>query len=274
MAAINPDPGTSAEGDRVISYNWGATGTVATDSTGMVKTSDSSTSSINRAASTTSGFSAITYTGNGAYSTIKHGLGVAPQFFIIRDTGANGVWKVWHHSYADPLQGYMTLDSDAAEYDFGDDRIWGGAPSTSTTIGVGNHIYVNASSDTYVAWVWAPVEGFSSFGGFTGNSSTDGPFIYTGFRPAFVMVKKLNGTGNWGMTDMAQNPENLVNHYVLADTTGVQATDGSSGLWDYCASGFKIRGNGGMINGSNTYIYAAWAEFPFGGSGVSQGKAR
>lgn len=277
MAAINPDPGTSAEGDRVMSWNWGATGTVATDSTGMVKTSDSSTSSINRAASTTSGFSTITYTGNGAYSTIKHGLGVAPQFFIIRQTDNSAVWKVWHHELADPLQSYMTLDDDATEQDFGDNRMWGGAPSTSTTIGVGDHIYVNDSGDTYVAWVWSPVEGFSSFGKYTGNSNSNGPFVYTGFRPAAVIIKVSAGSDNdWNMVDVARYPENNGEApYIYANKTNVEGTttDSSQDI-DLLASGFKIRNGNNAYNQSNTYVYAAWAEFPFGGDGISQGKAR
>ena len=278
QAAINTD------GESMVAYNWGTTASASTVSGGMVVTTGGATSDITRSLNADSGISLIGYTGTGAYSTIQHGLSATPQCFFIRQTNAPCAWKVWHHSYVDPLQSYMVLNNNGKEEDFNDNRMWGGAPATSTTIGVGDHIFVNDSGDTYRGFIFAPVEGYSSFGKFSTNNSADGPFVYTGFRPAWVLLKKMNATGSWYLWDGARmtfNPAGYGgsdNGYPLQVSGSPNQSEsgvGSGGLVDLCASGFKIRNTWGDINASsNTTLYIAFAEFPFGGSGVSQTRAK
>mgnify|MGYP003133156683 CR=1 FL=1 len=262
-----------------VLYPWAANTAPATVTDGMVLTSGGATSDIPRTANTAGGMSLIGYTGTGAYSTIKHGLSATPQFFIIKQTNATAAWKVWHHAYADPLQSYTTLESDAAETDPGNDTLWGGVPATSTTIGVGTQIDVNDSGDTYRGFIFAPVEGYSKFGSYTGNGNADGPFVYCGFRPAWILEKRMNSTGSWFMMDVARNAINPVTKYFTANSSAAEATaTASSGQFiNIYANGYRVSGTSSspaynIDNG--TYLFAAFAEFPFAGSNIAQGKAR
>jgi hypothetical protein len=144
--------------------------------------------------------------------------------------------------------------------------MWNSTVPTSTVFSVGTvGQAANANTKTYVAYCFAPVAGYSAFGSYTGNGSSDGPFIYTGFRPRWVMFKKSSGTSNWGIVDTARDTFNVTDLYLYANLSNAEATGTSTSgpFLDVLSNGFKLRGNSGDINDTSaTYIYAAFAEVP------------
>ena len=226
--------------------------------------------------SPTAGFNIISYTGNGANNrAISHNLGVAPKMIIIKNRDAtNGMgWATWHGSEPTKANylnetGTFQVDSYAA-YGFNE-------PNTSGTVPTSNSFYVSASGRTYnseitngnnqklIAYLWAEVPGFSKFGSYTGNGSTDGPFIYTGFRPKFLLIKSATATGSWLMLDTARNISNIVSVYTTAENPGGEAWGSAFSWLDITANGFKHRNTGSWHNSNGVgYIYAAFAESPF-----------
>jgi hypothetical protein len=199
----------------------------------------------------------VTYTGSGANSTIGHGLGVPPQFIITKNRSSSAFnWGVYHASAGNTVYGKLNL-TDA----FSSLPIWQDTTPTSTVFYVGNYNAANQGSDNYVAYCFAPVAGYSSFGSYTGNGSTDGPFVYTGFRPRWVMIKNASSSVNWVIQDTARSAKNIATEYLLADNS---AAEGNSDIMDITSNGFKQRNTFSSNNTSgNTYIYAAFAEHPF-----------
>ena len=199
----------------------------------------------------------MTYTGNGvAGRTISHSLGVTPAMTIVKDrsNGTNG-WPVWHRAYA----GTQTLYLESTTALLTRDRV---TAVSSTTFTVGSHTEVNNNGNTYVAYLFSEVAGFSRFGSYTGNGSTDGPFCFTGFRPAFVMVKRTDATNFWLMMDTTRNTYNVMGDGLLANTSGAEFVWNPSK--DILSNGFKVRTSDAAENASGgTYIYAAFASNPF-----------
>ena len=167
-----------------------------------------------------------------------------------------------------PQGGYLRFATTAFTSDI---NIWNNAAPTSTVFSLGTSA---ASNDvaSHVAYCFAEIEGFSKFGSYTGNGSADGPFVNLGFRPAFVMIKRVDSVGSWITYDAARSPTNVETLYLLPDLANAEATaDG----WDATANGFKLRQSNITWNANGgTYIYAAFAEHPFGGSNVSPSTAR
>ena len=140
--------------------------------------------------------------------------------------------------------------------------VWNSTLPSSTVFSIGTSSNINSSGQTQVAYCFADVEGYSKFGSYTGNGSTDGPFVFTGFRPAFVMIKRTNSTGAWTMVDTARNPFNVVDKQLYANYAFAEA--GASNTLDGLSNGFKLRELGSAYNASGgTYIYMAFAENPF-----------
>ena len=208
------------------------------------------------------GFDIVTYTGNGANRTIAHSLGVAPSFMIVKQrTAASATnWAVWHSSLANTE--YLLLNSTAAKATGA--TYWNSTSPTSTNFSLGTAADVNTNNGTYVAYLWSSVVGYSSFGSYTGNGSSDGPFVYTGFRPRWVMIKNSTsdggGNSSWLLVDTARGDYNVVNPFLLANTS---AAESSVDYLDILSNGFKLRATGDRVNASATYIYAAFAENPF-----------
>jgi hypothetical protein len=230
-----------------VAWNWKAGGSASSNTDGSVTS--------NVSANTTSGFSICTFTATGSSMTFGHGLGVAPNLVIWkrRDSNTNGDWA----TSSDP-QGwtnYMTLNNTTANQS-GSSR-FGSAP-TSSVVTVGSE---TVSSGTYVAYCFASIKGYSKIGSYTGNGNADGTFVYTGFKPAFVIVKVASGTtGNWQIQDSKRDGFNE-NKRILANVNEAEKT---SQMWDQLSNGFKIRVTSGDANGSgNSYIYMAFAESPF-----------
>jgi hypothetical protein len=249
-------------GDNYVAWCWKAGGTAVSNTVGSI------TSSVS--ANPTSGFSIATYTGIGSSGTVGHGLGAAPKFIIIKSrSNASTNWRVYHDGLGG-ITKYLLLNSTAA---VGTASMWGTPGTTAFTIG-GATYEVNETGQTYVAYCWAEVEGFSKFGSYTGNGSTDGPFIFTGFKPAFVLIKRTNSTGNWYLYDVARSTFNEVDDQLLANTSAAETT-GSEEI-DILSNGFKHRSADAEVNASGgIYIFAAYAENPFqGDEGYTQARAR
>jgi hypothetical protein len=237
-----------------VAWCWNAGGSTVTNTSGTI--------SAQVRANTTAGFSIVTYTGNGVDgATVGHGLGVVPSMVIQkRRDGSIGGWRVWHSAiYATSgVTSTLYLNLDYASTADGD-NISGVSSTTFTTRGTGA---TNPSGNGCVAYVFTPVAGYSAFGSYTGNAAADGPFIYTGFRPEFVMIKASSSTGDWVMQDVARSPYNVSTNYLVANASTAEQT---GQLLDFVSNGFKIRvAVSGAMNGSGTtYIYAAFAESPF-----------
>jgi hypothetical protein len=232
-----------------VAWNWKANGAGSSNTAGTI------TSTVS--ANTTSGFSIVKYTGNATTSqTVGHGLGVAPAMVIIKSLGIQ-VWNVSFLSIADG-NNILQLQSTAAVGTGSGLNI----TKNATTFGIGSDAQVNGSGTNYVAYCFAPVAGYSAFGSYTGNASADGPFIYTGFRPEFVMIKCSSTTGDWVMQDVARSPYNVSTNYLVANASTAEQT---GQLLDFVSNGFKIRVavSGAMNSSGVTYIYAAFAENPF-----------
>ena len=211
-------------------------------------------------ANTTSGFSIITYTGGGsAGDTIGHGLNSAPEQVWFKRRDSSGNWMNYIKAMGN--NGYMNLDRGNAK-DTGGSPVNNTDPS-STVITLGSFQSLNGNTNTYVAYAFAPVEGYSKFGSYTGNGSSDGVFIYLGFRPAFIITKQTNATGNWIIMDSVRSSTNVGGHWLYADGSFTEDT-GSSRYYDFVSNGFKLRNGGtGQNDSGDTYIYIAFAEQPF-----------
>ena len=209
--------------------------------------------------STTAGFSIVTYTGTGANATVGHGLGVAPSMVIVkcRTQGVGYNWAVYHSALGATQFTLLNLTNAAATAS----TVWNNTAPTSTVFSLGNDGAINGSGQTFVAYCWTPIAGFSQFGSYTGNGSTDGPFVYLGFRPKFVLIKRTDTTSDWVTIDSSRAPYNAVSPYLVVNTSAAENTYTG---WDIVSNGIKLRNTDAGINASGgTYIYAAFAENPF-----------
>jgi hypothetical protein len=209
------------------------------------------------------GMDIVDYTGNGANRTIAHTLGVAPKMLIVKartTAGADQGWPVWHTSIANTT--YLQLNSTGGTATGAD--YWNSTSPTSSVFSVGTNAAVNASSDTYIAYAFAEVEGFSKFGTYTGNGLADGPFIYCGFRPKYVILKRSDGSlQNWWIQDTSRSTYNVAPSGLNSDMSRAERGTGDCDM-DIISSGFKMRITSAESNGNGiTYIFAAFAESPF-----------
>ncbi len=208
----------------------------------------------------TQGFDIVTYTGNGANRTIAHNLGVAPSMIIVkrRDSGPSS-WTVWHNSFSSIEYIYLNLTN--AKSSSSGATVWNSTLPTSSVFSLGTYTDVNANAGTYVAYLFSAVAGFSAFGSYTGNGSADGPMIFTGFLPRFVMWKRTDAVGDWLIEDSARDVGNAATAFLIPNKSNAEAT----GIpVDFLSNGFKIRTTNADTNASGaTYIYAAFSSNPF-----------
>ena len=236
-------------GVTLVDWCWKAGGTAVSNTAGTI------TSSVS--ANTTAGFSVVTYTGNGSTGTVGHGLGVAPSMVIVKCRATAGEnWQVYHASLGN-TQRIVLNDTAAASSP--SPGMWNSTSPTISVFSVGNQTGVNGAT-TYVAYCWAPVAGYSAFGSYTGNGSTDGPFIYTGFRPRYIMFKRTDAAFVWGILDTSRSPNNIASLWLYPSDANPDFTYAS---FDFVSNGFKLRATDGAMNASGgTYIYACFAENP------------
>ena len=249
-------------GKNMVAWQWKANGAGSSNEDGAT----TSTASAN----TTSGFSIVKWTGTGANTTLGHGLGVAPQMILVKNLADADSWVVYHEDVG-ATKG-LTLNTNAAPTTAS--TFFNNTAPTSSVFSVGSGGRTNGSSDGMIAYCFAEIPGYSSFGSYTGNGSTNGPMIYTGFKPAFVLMKKTSGTANWIMYDATRDPDNFVNKRIYTNLSNAEDPHASNDHVDFLSNGFKQRSAGTVINASGTYIYMAFAENPFGGDGAAPATAR
>ena len=238
-------------------YTYDAWQWQAGQGTNTTNTAGSITSTVS--ANPTAGFSVVTYTGTGANATVGHGLGVAPKMIIFK-VRSNGTYGWYCYNASIGATNHLVLNTTAASSS--SSFLFNDTAPTSSVMTVGTSAGTNQSGETYVAYCWSEVAGFSKFGSYTGNGSSDGTFVYLGFRPKFVMIKRTSSTGGWVMLDTSRDPYNDVDNYLYADSSAADA--GSSNVLDINSNGFKIRNSWTDINGSgSSYIYMAFAENSF-----------
>jgi hypothetical protein len=207
--------------------------------------------------SVTAGFDIVTYTGTGANRTVAHNLGVAPKMIFIKASNLNAFWQVYNADNGATKTIYLNATNAATT----DSTSWNNTAPTSSVFTVGTNSDVNSNTYSYVAYCFAEVAGYSKFGSYVGNSSTDGPFVFTGFRPAYVLYKGSSTSGGaWDIHDDTRSPSNEAVQTLFANTAGAE---GGVAI-DILSNGFKIRDTSANANSSGvTYIYAAFADSPF-----------
>ena len=240
-----------------VGWQWKAGGTSVSNTAGSL------TSQIS--ANTTAGFSVATYTGTGVTATVGHGLGVAPQMVIIKNRAAAESWRVGHsfmNGGSSPWNYYMNLNGTAAQT--ASSAMWNNTAPSSTVFTISNDSAVSGNGQSHVAYCFAPVAGYSAIGYYTGNGSTDGPFVYMGFRPRWFMSKRSDTAGNdWVIMDTSRDTYNVANQQLYADLNLATETN-TVYETDFLSNGLKIRTSTASRNASgSTYIYIAFAENPF-----------
>jgi hypothetical protein len=210
----------------------------------------------------TPGFDIVTYTGNGSARTISHALGAVPHFMIVKartTAGTDQGWPVYHRNNTSASY-YQLLNSTAAEAS--DTTVWNNTAPTSSVFSVGTNALTNTNNDTYVAYLFTEVAGFSKFGTYTGNGSADGPFVWCGFRPKLVMMKYRGSTGDWWIYDSIRSAFNASTNKLLTNSNAFEDNSGED--VDILSNGFKLKNtNAGLNTSSGVYIFAAFAETPF-----------
>lgn len=235
-----------------VGWNWKANGS------GVSNTDGSITSTVS--ANTSSGFSIVSYSGNSSGAqTVGHGLGVAPDFITIKQrTAAGNSWMTYTSMTGNGYWLGLNLTNAATV----NSNLWQNTSPTSSVFTLGVDSSINNTGQDYIAYCFAPIEGYSAFGKYTGNGSADGPFVYTGFRPACIIVKQTNAVTDWMIHDSARDPYNVVKHRLHPNFSYAESTN--IDLYDFTSSGFKLRTSTASWNASGgTFIYAAFAENPF-----------
>lgn len=239
---------TNASGSNYVAWQWKAGGTAVTNTAGSI------TSQVS--ANTTAGFSVVTYTAQSSGTgTIGHGLGIAPSMFITKQRAQTGSWAVYHASLGNTQRLLLdTTDAAATTSSY-----WNNTSPTSSVFTVGTGF---ATAGTMVAYCFAAIAGYSAFGSYTGNGSADGPFVFLGFRPRFVMIKRTDAADNWWLEDTSRNTYNVTGLDLSPNTSSAELNN--TPVMDIVSNGFKLRNSyTGYNTNGGTYIYAAFCEVPF-----------
>jgi hypothetical protein len=243
--------GINGTGHTYVAWCWRAGDSAVTNTDGTI------TSTVS--ANTTSGFSIVSYTGTGSAATVGHGLGIAPDMIIGKNRDNTPDWIVYHSSTG-RLGGMFLNRTDG----FVDNlNYFNDTSPTSSVFTVGSNDRVNTNTEDYIAYCFAEVEGYSKFGSYTGNGSTDGPFVYTGFKPRFIMIKASSSTSQWVLIDTARDTFNSsAARSIFANSTSAEETGNTSEAFDIVSNGFKLRSSGRVNVNGVTHIYMAFAEAP------------
>jgi len=256
---VSTHTGLNASSGTYASWNWlaGTTSGITTDGNTTI-TPDGY--SFNQ----TSGFSVIKYTGNGtAGAKLPHGLGAEPHLVIVKTTNLVGEpWQVYSKALGNTNRLFLNLTNASTSA-----TEWNSTTPDSVNVTLGNGTHINSSGNTFIAYCFTPIKGFSKFGSYTGNgSSSDGAFVYTGFKPAWLMIKRTDSADSWFMYDNKRSSFNVIDDYLIASSSNAE-TSSSSVNMDFLSNGVKIRNTDGGHNASGgTYIYMAFAEAPLVGS--------
>jgi hypothetical protein len=237
-----------------VGWNWKANGQGSSNTDGSINTTYTSVN-------TTAGFSICKWTGTGSAGTIGHGLGAVPKMIIIKDLSNTRDWFVYHASVGNNKR--LKLNDTVAE---GASTVFNSTTPTSSVFSIDGSVYVNNSGSNYIAYCFAEKAGYSKFGSYTGNGNADGPFIYTGFKPSFLMVKRTDTADTWIMYDNKRIGYNPNNYFLQANSN---AAESSSDRFDLLSNGFKPRYDWTPINASGgTYIYMAFGQSIVGSNNI------
>ena len=255
FSLVNAQGATNDSGRTYVGWNWKANGAGSANTDGSINSTVS--------ANTTSGFSIVSYTGTGSNATIGHGLGAVPKMIITKALGATNSWGIYHASLGNDK--YLYLDSTQAALSA--TAMWNDTTPTSSVFSVGTSGASNASG-AMIAYCFAEKTGYSKIGSYTGNGNADGSFIYTGFKPAWLLIKRSDAsTERWVILDSKRDTFNVSNKAVYADDSQAENPSTSEQGLDILSNGFKIRNSNTKTNTSGaTYIYMAFAEAPLVGS--------
>jgi hypothetical protein len=256
---VGSNDNVNRSSDSFVSWNWKAGTSFTNDASSTGVGSIDSAGSVN----TDAGFSIVSYTGTGSTGTVAHGLGATPGVIIFKERADDAhAWIVYHHKNTSaPATDYLLLNSTSATDDYAD--YFNDTAPTSSVFTIDTAGDINGSSDTYIAYCFAEKQGYSKFGSYSGNGNADGSFIYTGFKPAFLIIRRTDDGDNWVMFDNKRNEFNLTDKRLYPNSAAVEATASSVSL-DLLSNGFKLRGTDSQINNSSgTYVYLAFAENPF-----------
>ena len=252
---LGTDAGVNNNGSTFVAWNWKANGSGSANSDGTI----SSTVSVD----TTSGFSIVKYTGNAVIgATVGHGLGVAPKMIIVKNLSSGSTdWVVYHEALGNTKR--IKLNTTAAEET---NAFWNDTTPTSSVWSMNDNGDGNANGPDYIAYCFAEKTGFSKFGLYEANGNANGPFIYTGFKPAFVMIKAKGQTEQWYIMDNKRPGYNTNNYYLKANASDAEGTSATLAM-SLLSNGFKINNNDSSMNTSGQgYVYMAFAEAPLVGS--------
>ena len=254
--------GINQNGAGNVGWNWKANGTGSANTDGSINSTVS--------ANTTAGFSIVSWSGTGSNGTIGHGLGDTPSLMIIKNRNNVGEWRVWNSTFNADQYLYLNRTDAVATQSI----LFNSTLPTSSVISAGTSGDINSSGRTYIAYCFAEKTGYSKFGSYTGNGNADGTFVYTGFKPAFVMVDNTQQADDWYMFDNKRSSYNQVQANLKPNTNSAEASS-TSYAFDFLSNGFKVRASTGAINNNNEkIIYMAFAEAPLVGSNGVTAKAR
>ena len=212
--------------------------------------------------------SIVKYEGTGSATTVGHGLGAVPKMMWIKNIDRVKAWTFYHEGIGNT---HSLSQTDAGKYD--EDNRFNDTTPTSSVFSVGDSDETNYNGDDHIAYCFAQVEGFSTIGTYIGNGNADGTFVYTGFRPAWVLMKRFDASDSWAVADNRRSPDNPVDDRIAIDSTGAHGTDVD--MCDFLANGFKLRTNDSQFNADGgTYIYIAFAECPLVTSSGTPANAR
>ena len=254
--AVGDTANVNNSGASMVAWNWVANGgTTASNSNGSI------TSTVQ--ANTTAGFSIVQWTGDGGQSTVGHGLSNTPTIVIQKNLDSTSDW--WFYTTAiDGSYDYLKLNSSVAKSDFS-------ATAPTSTVFTSH----GWGTTSMIGYCFHEISGYSKFSSYTGNGNADGPFVYTGFRPAWIMIKNAGATASWFMLDAARNTFNPVENWLVADDPQAEVVTSGDRKIDFLSNGFKIRATTTDFNGSSAnMLYMAFAEHPFVGDGTSPVTAR
>ena len=223
--------------------------------------------------SATAGFDMVLYTGSGSAHTISHSLSAVPSVVILKGRSFGDGWGQYHKTSGDPA--ILAFDGDVADrYSSKWGPFFNSTAPTSSVFSVGTDTAINTSSGTHIAYLFAEKQGFSKFGSYKGNGNADGPFVYTGFRPAMVIIRNSSATGNWEIFDTKRSTYNLMHATLYADTNSAEYT-GTGNQIDVLSNGFKVRNEDTNTNDNGeTTVFMAFAEQPFVNSNGVPANAR
>tara|TARA_A200000159_G_scaffold108174_1_gene100942 strand:- start:2046 stop:3098 length:1053 start_codon:yes stop_codon:yes gene_type:complete len=265
---IGNNSGTNGNGDTYVSWNWLANGAGSANTDGSINTTYTSVN-------TTAGFSISTYTGTGSNATIGHGLGAVPQMVIARNITDAEQWTTYHVGLdaTAPQNYHVRLNTSDARVD--EASVWNDTAPTSSVFSIGSSGASNGSGDNHIAYCFAEKQGYSKFGSYTGNGNADGTFVYTGFKPAFIITKSSSVGQSWQLYDNKRNTFNQSSKILFPNLSASEQDNSSAAAIDILSNGFKQRVNDAGGNGSGaTYIYMAFASAPLVGTNNVPATAR